>query len=165
MQEIYKVNNIIEINYNCRNYCKIPYQNHKNGCPNFNKHIECPPNSKLVEQVFDFNKDLFFIIEEFDLKSHVNYMRQKHPEWTNAQLKNLLYWQSGVRKRLKNKVKSFINNKDMIYTLLPESMGIMVINTAIKLNIPIEKDPVNKIYKIALVGYKLNNKQITFGVI
>jgi len=36
---------------------------------------------------------------------------------------------------------------------LPEAMGVMVINTALKLGIPIEKTPINKVFKIALVGY------------
>ena len=46
----------------------------------------------------------------------------------------------------------------MIYTLLPEAMGVMVINTALKLGIPIEKTPINKVFKIALVGYNVGVK-------
>lgn len=160
---IYKVNDIIEVNYGCRGYCKIPYHGHPNGCPNFGKHEECPPKVKLFKDVFDTNKDLHFIIEEFNLKEHMKIMKQKHPHWSTFQLKNLLYWQGGVRHRLYMKVLKFIadqgdTNGMMIYTLLPEAMGIMVINTAIKLGIPIEKSPTNKIFKIALVGYRTNTE-------
>ncbi len=162
MQEVIKVNDDIIINYQCRGFCKIPYHGHKNGCPNFGKSENCPPKSPIVEDYFDLNKDLYFIVEEFDLESHVNKMKLKHPDWNNIQLKNLLYWQNGVRKRLKQKTEKFINdnNPEMIYTLLPEAMGVMVIDTAQKLGIPIEKNPEKKIFKISLVGFKKLQKEI-----
>lgn len=158
MKDTFKVNGIIEINHKCREFCKIPYHGHKNGCPNFNINLNCPPKVNIVENLFDMNKDLYFIVEEFDLKNHMENMYIKHPQWTEIQLKNLLYWQGGVRKRLKIKTEKFIaeTNKNMIYTLLPEAMGVMVIDTALKLGIPIEKSPKNKIFKIALVGFKSN---------
>lgn len=153
---ILKVNDVLEIDYKCRGYCTIPYHGHPRGCPNFNNHEQCPPKVKLIKDVFDLNMDLFFIVEEFDLKIHVDKMKLKHSDWTPIQLKNLLYWQGGVRKRLKEKTEEFIKDRRngvMIYTLLPEAMGVMVINTALKLGIPIEKTPINKVFKIALVGY------------
>jgi len=149
---IYKVNGILEVNYMCRGYCKLPYSNHPKGCPNFNKSPECPPKSSMVEDVFDLNREMFFVVEEFNLKEHVAQMKLNHPRWTELQLRNLLYWQGGVRKRLKEKAEQFMQH-DMIYTLLPESMGVMVINTALKLGIPIETKPKEKVFKIALVGY------------
>jgi len=161
MNEYYKVNDVLEIDYKCRGFCNIPYHGHKRGCPNFNINEECPPKVKLVKDVFDLSKDMFFIVEEFDLKSHVEKMRVKHPEWSEIQLKNLLYWQGGVRKNLRLKTEDFIKRYrikygiNLIYTLLPEAMGVMVINTALKLNIPIERKPVSKVIKIALVGYKI----------
>ncbi len=158
MQEIIKVNDKLIINYGCRNFCKIPYHGHKKGCSNFNKFELCPPKICLIENFVDLNKDIWFIVEEFNLKDHVDKMRIKHPEWSYIQLKNLLYWQNGVRKNLKNKTIKFINNhldKDkLVYTLLPEAMGVMVIDTASLLGIPIEKIPINKVFKISLIGYK-----------
>jgi len=155
MQEFYLVNGILKIDYMCKGYCTIPYHNHPKGCPNFGKRDECPPNAPMVEDVFDFNEKMYFVIEEFDLKSHVEKMKAKHPHWSLRQCKNLLYWQGGVRKRLKEKTENFItwNDQHMIYTLLPEAMGVMVINTAIALGIPIEKTPENRVFKISLVGY------------
>ncbi len=154
---IFKVNDILEIDYKCRGYCTIPYHGHPKGCPNFGNHEQCPPKINLVKDAFDLSKDLFFVVEEFDLKAHTEYMKSKHPDWTQIQLKNLLYWQGGVRKRLKEKTEQFIkkNGNGLIYTLLPEAMGVMVINTTLKLGIPIERTPINKIFKIALVGYNL----------
>ncbi len=158
MQEVIKVNDELVIDYKCRGYCKLPYHGHKNGCPNFNVHDDCPPKVGLVKDIFNLNKDLYFIIEEFNLKNHIEQMKIKHSNWSLLQLKNLLYWQNGVRKRLKEKIHRFIRTKDcnMIYTLLPEAMGVMVIDTALKLGVPIEKRPENRIFKIALVGYPIN---------
>jgi hypothetical protein len=157
-QSIFNVSSIIEINHNCRNYCKAPYRDHPHGCPNFGVHEECPPKVDIVENIFDMGKDLFFVVEEFDLKSHVEKMRLKHPKWSEFQLRNLLYWQGGVRKRLTFKtlrfISTFSDTTNIIYTLLPEAMGVMVINTALKARIPIQKSPTDKIFKIALVGYR-----------
>src|SRR3989304_8595156 len=96
----YKVNDIIEINYASRGYCKLPYRSHPNGCPNFGKHDECPPKVKLFKDIFDANKDLYFIVEEFNLNEHIKSMKIKYPNWSIYQQKNLLYWQGGVRHRL-----------------------------------------------------------------
>jgi len=160
MTMYYDVSKILEINYKCRGYCTIPYRGHKKGCPNYNNHEECPPKVKLVNDVFDLDRRMFFVVEEFNLKFHVEKMREKHPDWSEFQLKNLLYWQGGVRKNLRLKCEEFLRickekSKDkLIYTLLPEAMGVMVINTALKLGIPIERTPVDKVFKIALVGYR-----------
>ncbi len=166
MQEIIKVNDILEIKHKVRGFCKFPYHGHKNGCPNFNNHELCPPKIKLVDNYFDLNKDLFFIITEFDLKSYIENMKIKHPQWSYYQLKNLLYWQNGVRKTLRNKVETFINNhtdkNKLTYTLLPEAMGIDVFTTANRIGIPIERNPSNKIFKIALVGYSNNKDYSSF---
>lgn len=156
---IYKVNDILEIDYKCRGYCIIPYHGHPKGCPNFGNHEQCPPKAPLISNFFDLNENLFFVVEEFDLRSYFEQMKVKHPDWTDAQLRNLLYWQGGVRKKLKEKTEQLIRTtgSNMIYTLLPEAMGVMVINTALKLGIPIEKKPRDRIFKIALVGYSTNN--------
>lgn len=155
MKTIYRVDKVLELNHNCRNYCKIPYPGHKKGCPNYNKSKDCPPRVQLIEDVFDLKKHMYFVVERFNLKEHVEIMKKNHPEWSERQLKNLLYWQNTVRKQLKIKSERFINRKDndMIYTLIPEAMGVMVIKTALKLGIPIEVHPANYVHKIALVGY------------
>jgi len=152
---IYKVTDVLIVDYRCRALCKTPYYNHPKGCPSFGKHDECPPKAPLVRDVFDFDKDFYFITEEFNLEKHAYEMKLKHPHWSERQCRNLLYWQGGVRKRLKEKTEDFIyfSRGEMIYTLLPEAMGVMVIDTALKAGIPIEKTPTWKVIKISLVGY------------
>ena len=155
MQEIYRVNGILEVDYKCRGFCKIPYHNHPKGCPSFGKYEHCPPQAPLVKDVFDFTSEMYFVTEEFNLKKHIDKMHIRHPHWSLRQCRNLLYWQGGVRKRLRTKTEDFIEyrNNGMIYTLLPEAMGVMVINTAIAVGIPIERTPENKVIKISLVGH------------
>ncbi|MCK5015297.1 MAG: hypothetical protein KAS66_15920 [Candidatus Omnitrophica bacterium] len=155
MREIYKVNGFLEVDYKCRGFCKIPYYNHPKGCPSFGKYEHCPPQAPLVKDAFDFSQEMYFVIEEFNLKRHVERMHIRHPHWSLRQCRNLLYWQGGVRKRLRTKTEEFIErrNNGMTYTLLPEAMGVMVINTAIALGIPIERTPENKVIKISLVGH------------
>ena len=159
MQKIYRVNGFLEIDYKCRGFCKIPYYNHPKGCPSFGKYEHCPPQAPLIKDVFDFTSEMYFVTEEFDLGAHVDKMKLKHPHWSIRQCRNLLYWQGGVRKRLRTKTEDFIKykNNGMIYTLLPEAMGVMVINTAIAVGIPIERTPENKVIKISLVGHPHTN--------
>lgn len=161
---IYEVNSKLIVDHKCRNFCKIPYHGHKNGCPNFNNSPNCPPKVCLIESFIDLDKSIWFVTQEFDLKAHVEKMRAKHPDWSYVQLKNLLYWQNGVRKDLKEKTLDFINNHidrdKLTYTLLPEAMGVMVIDTALLFNIHIQKNPIDRIIKISLIGYK---KCVTHG--
>ncbi len=35
-------------------FCKLSYYGHANGCPNFGKRDDCPPNQPLINEVFDF---------------------------------------------------------------------------------------------------------------
>ncbi len=168
-QEIYKIDELI-INYRCRGYCKLPYPGHPHGCPNYGEHDECPPNVRYVDELFDLEQPLWFIVEKFDLKSHCDKMKQAHPTWSARQCANLLYWQGGVRHRLLMKTLKFIALQGNInktpryqgdtkgtlrYTLLPEAMGVMVIDTCLALKLPIERQPVNFVHKIALVGVSL----------
>ncbi|MFW9854605.1 MAG: hypothetical protein ACFFFG_06075 [Candidatus Thorarchaeota archaeon] len=92
-------------------------------------------------------------MEEFNLKAHRDKMKEKHPNWTEKQCRNVLYWQGGVRSRLKKKCIQFCQNTPRIFTLLPEAMGVHVIRSVKKVDIPIKARPKDRVVKIALVGY------------
>ena len=152
---IFDVTKNLVYDMRAKDWCKLPYPNHKKGCPNYNKNPDCPPQSPNIEEFIKINRKKWFIVECFDLEKHRNKMKKKHPEWTDKKCNCLLYWQKGVRKRLIEKCIKFISgNKDLIYTLLPESMGVHVFNTAKSIGIPIKRNPNKKVFKIALVGYK-----------
>jgi hypothetical protein len=107
-------------------YCQLPYPNHPKGCPNL---LTCL--SKHVDFLSLKGFKWFAVIEEFDLKTHAEDMKRKHPSWSGRQCRNLLYWQQGVRNRLIDKAVHFMDIGDVILTL-PEACGVHVFETMAK---------------------------------
>lgn len=88
-------------------------------------------------------------------------MKSSHPNWTDRQCRNPYYWQNGIRKQLKDSINEFkLSNPKIIYTLLPESMGVNLFRTVIPIGIKLKKNPTETIYKIALVGYSINQRSL-----
>ena len=86
-----KVNPVID--YTVRALCVEPYEAHPKGCPNVGKCDRCPPEAPLFDRFFDTSKPIYAIVNEFDLGSHVERLRVKHPDWSERQLRCVLYWQ------------------------------------------------------------------------
>jgi predicted metal-binding protein len=87
-------------------WCKIPYPNHLKGCPNYGKKDYCPPPSaNLLINILDLKRPMYIVYSEFDLDKHILKMKNKHPQWTDRQLRNVLYWQGTSRKQLKERVR------------------------------------------------------------
>jgi len=84
-------------------WCGLPYPRHPKGCPNTGK---CKFYYKDLKNKLKGN-DLHIIWAELNLDKYCNDMKEKHPEWSEIQLKNLLYWQTHVRSEL----RKFINKK------------------------------------------------------
>lgn len=149
MQEIIQLNEVV---YDPRardgRWCMLPYPNHPHGCPNFPK---CPMSRR---DFLDYNGyDWFAIIEEFNLKEHANKMREKHPNWTDRQCRNLLYWQNGVRSRLRKKAEAFsIPFMGDVVLDIPEANGVNIFETMEKHGVVLEKHKPSIIRKIMLVG-------------
>ena len=142
-----------------RSKCLLPYRNHKKGCPNYGKRKDCPPFAPLFKDVFDVTKPVYGIYSIFDLRAHVEKMKAKHPSWTEAQLRNLLYWQGTARKELRIKINEFNNLykvKGYSVTTSPEAMGIDVTTTFKNIGIELEWPVINNIYKIAVAGYAID---------
>ena len=129
-------------------WCKLSYPNHPKGCPNF---PACPlkhPDFKTVSDAYTW----FAVVEEFDLKAHAEAMKLKHPEWSERQCRNLLYWQNGVRKRLFEKALHFRHIGDIILTLtVPEACGVNVYETMAKVGIVIQRNP-DTVKKVMFLG-------------
>jgi hypothetical protein len=158
---IVEITNKLEINFRAseringkKAWCELPYPGHKKGGPNYGKGCPLP----RVNKFSDLSKPHWFAIIKFDLKGHVEKMKNKHPDWSDRQNRCVLYWQNGVRSKLNKICQEFIGNKDLIYHKIPEAMGVNVILTMKKLNIPIEIKPVNTVHKITLIGspYEIN---------
>lgn len=160
MVEIIDVTNKLVINYKSRDWCKIPYPQHPDGCPNYNKNIYCPPQSPRIETWLDIDKPHWFIVSEFNLSKFAQRMKIKHPNWSEKQSRCCLYWQNIPRKELRITMNKFIEeHPGVVSTMIPEAMGVQVIITARRLGIPIKTKPDDTVYKIALVGYPKNLKQ------
>jgi len=146
---------------NASSLCVKPYEGHKKGCPNFNHKIGCPPKVKKIEDEIDLSKDVTAIAVRFDMDGHVKKMKDKHPEWTDRQLRNCLYWQGGVKKQLKAVVKEYLtSNKDMVICMCPEAQGVNMTETMRSAGVDLEWPPLNNVWKIALVGYPLGGEHV-----
>jgi hypothetical protein len=127
-------------------WCKLPYPNHPNGCPNFPL---CPNKYQDLSELN--NIDWYAVIEEFDLKAHAESMKARHPDWTDRQCRNLLYWQNGVRKRLRE--KAYRNANGGIVLEIPEACGVNLFATMSRVGIRLKRNP-DLIKKIMLVGLR-----------
>ena len=142
------------VNLEAREWCKLPYPGHPKGCPNYGKKAICPPAVATIDRVFDLERPCWFVVEKFDLGAHAKRMKEKHPKWSDRQCRCVLYWQAGVKSRLKEKTKLILYNKlGTIATDCPEAMGVNVTTTLRRLGLPIKNKPDGTVYKVALVGY------------
>lgn len=145
-----------------RSLCVKAYPGHKKGCPNYGKLDLCPPNVGMIEQIYDLTKDIYCIYIAFDLASHVKKMKQKHPNWNDRQLRNLLYWQGTAKKMLREEVKKFLSEYESLgYKVIssPEAMGVDVTKTLKQIGIILEWSPVNKVYKVTFAGVPKNDNK------
>lgn len=160
---LYVVTDNLILNEKAKIWCKLPYPSHPHGCPNYGKKDICPPRAPDVRDVLDFNESMFFVVIRFDIGEHARRMKEKHPGWTDRQAHCLLYWQPKVVKALHEEVgrRAFVvdslsNKITHIVTYVPEAMGVDVFGTCKLLGIPIERNPIKYVHKVALVGRPRN---------
>ena len=149
-----KLNNIYFNSHARGPWCQLPYPGHEKGCPNYPQCLDKHPIfTEKLEKEFEW----FAVIEEFNLEEHAKKMKEKHPEWTTKQCRNLLYWQKAVRQRLKQKAHSKANFwiGDIVLEI-PEACGINVILTMLKAGVPMEIKNPKIIRKVMFVGKRRN---------
>ena len=78
--------------------CRLPYPQHKNGCPNYGKN-NCPPRASKITEII--NPPFKLVAVRFDLEEHAKKMKEKHHNWSDKQAGCVLYWQKGVNKKIK----------------------------------------------------------------
>lgn len=137
-------------------WCTLPYPNHPKGCPNF---PWCPTKFYDFKDIRD-KYQWSAVIEVFDLQQYALENKRIHPSWSDRQCRNLLYWQGGVRSRLRTKAWTIVE-KDGIVLEIPEACGINVFETMRIVGIIIEKKP-QIVHKIMLVGNLIGKKQRGF---
>lgn len=147
-----------------RALCARPYPGHPKGCPNFGKKTGCPPEAPLLGQVFDLTRECYLVWNEFDLAAHVSRMRHAHPDWTDRQLTNCLYWQPGARKALNEMVDRFWGRfEGMGIERCPEALGLNVTETLKRAGVEMEWPPVTKALQVAFVGWPLDGNPLCGG--
>ena len=140
-------------------WCCFPYENHPHGCPNFIKSCTC--RSPFTELISEY-EEWYAVVEKFNLKSHASAMKIKHPLWTERQCRNPLYWQGGVRSKLKKKATRLqeyfetCNKERGILLDIPEANGINVFETMAKVGIIIDMKP-DVVKKVMILG---TNKKV-----
>ena len=133
--------------------CVKPYSNHKKGCPNYNKKKGCPPKCKDIDEILDFNKDIYVIYNKYDFGSHVERMSEKHSDWSKRQLECCLYWQGTARKRLREKIVVFRSLHPTLFIVAcPEVSGTNLTATMEKIGIKLQWPPEKFTYQIVLAG-------------
>ena len=86
-------------------------------------------------------------------------MKKRHPEWSEPQCRNLLYWQKTVNKNLREKAKQYLGSlkeEDMRLIEVPEATGINVFQTCANAGIYLEKNPGKQVTKIMLIAKHKN---------
>lgn len=152
---IFQVTPVIDITM--KELCQQSYNDHPNGCPNYGKKDTCPPKTKMFYEIFDVDYPVFAIVSFFDLKSHVEKMKIKHPMWSERQLASSRFWQGKVRKDLRGEINKFLEaHKDYGVTNCPEGLGVDVTETLKSADIYLEWPPRDVVCQVALAAKECN---------
>ena len=156
----YNIFGLLHLNPETRSWCRLPYPGYPEGCPNFGKKPECPPQAPLLKQFINLERPHFLAIHCFDLGAFSERMLKDHPDFSEKQARNPRYWQKHVYSMLKLEIGSKLQG-DQIYTLVPEAMGVNVFDTLKEWGIPIIQNPDQIVFKVAVVGTPLRRQQKT----
>lgn len=134
-------------------WCTLPYPSHKNGCPNFGKHEDCPP---LAPYFLDLYKPSIYVaFMWFNFEEFLERKRRLHPDWTVKALANPRHFQTHLDSKLTRFVNSKLSEPDFenfqtVYG--PEAMGVNMHLTARRVGIELEWPPRKNMYRIAIVA-------------
>jgi hypothetical protein len=140
-------------------WCKLPYPGHPKGCVNFDKRIGCPPKSEFFQNII--TAPFFLAAQKFVIASYSEKIKNKIPNWTDRQASCLKYYQKSVSKKIKEEAKTFIESKKQNLILIerPEANGIDIFNTCKNIGIFLDRNPKKIMWKIMLIGKKINKNQ------
>jgi len=142
-----------------RRLCTKPYPGHPRGCPNYGKRITCPPQSRLLPELLDWQHRIWLVYNAFDLATHVDKLRRRHPKWSVRQFYCCLYWQGTARKQLRAKVAACLDaHPGTVPLYTPEACGVNVTATMERIGIRLEWPPRKTAYQVALAGYPVETK-------
>lgn len=136
--------------------CKGKYPGHSKGCPNLGKCDRCPPKAPRYDVAFDLSAPVFAVVNEFGFKAHTDRMGVKHPEWSERQVRCVLYWQGTARKQLKEALEPILALlPDYVANWCPEGMGVDVTATLNAAGVGLEWPPERVARQVALLALPL----------
>jgi len=154
-----------------KKWCIFPYPDHLNGCPQYNKSSLCPPKIDTFTLSLEKYAHFYLFYAKFNLQTYIEKMRVLHPEWSERQLRNLIYWQNSVKKILKDYILDY-DYKRFDSLLLGcgsgfdsapsmEAVGINVLATLRKNHISYEVKPKTFVRLVCLLctNQKIKKKQ------
>lgn len=85
-------------------------------------------------------------------------MKAKYPDWTERQLRNVIYWQKKAKIIHKEKIIEFLNShKDLNYiAITPEAFGVDVTATLKSIGIELPWPPIEEAYRVSLAAEPLS---------
>jgi len=95
-----------------------------------------------------------FVCAVCNFEGYREEMKKLHPGWSGRQLRNPLYWQGNIRKRLNAYTEEILDKETFFYTHVPEGYGVNVIETLENLGYEIPRQPEETVWKVNLIARK-----------
>jgi len=132
----------------------LPYYE-KKFCKNYPRCKFSSAHKYQFENVFDLDEPMYLVFKNFDLKNHAMKMKKAHPNWTERQCKNLLYWQRTIDNIVHKRAKRFIKIKNLNrYMTVGEGFGLNIYATCRNAGLKLEhiRRGLNTVRKLALLA-------------
>lgn len=162
-------------------WCLWEYPRHPDGCVNYHKKLECPPYARQFPEMFNVENyeiieghngemfllklksgcepTLWLIYEVFDMKAWIKKLQVDNPALSEAQCRIPYLWQPKVEDCLEARIQRLRWDKPypIDFLLRPEANEVNLFGTwganATQYGLPrLEKNPVDKIYLLAMFG-------------
>ena len=155
-----------------KQWCALPYPRHPKGCPNY--WGRCYEGGKIpirmLHTIINTNKSMWIVYNEFDLEAHMTKMKLKHPNWSEAQLRNVYYWQNQSRAELKvilmkavREIYPSTRNRPILSYLSGEGQGVNMYATCFNSGLELDSIKEMKICRhMVIIGEKLQGSAHIF---
>jgi len=139
-----------------RDWCKLPYPYHREGCPMYGFLPICPPEAPMINEIAQ--DPFYLVIQGFDLEDQEKRMKRRHPEWSSKMCRNPRYWQRTLLKRLMLEAQEFLLRNPVPSPIIlqrPEANGVNLFSTCRLHGIRLEVNPQKTVRKMVMIGRKI----------